>query len=152
MGETKPANNGTDGNEKDKKAIEIDGKPLRFVIVGIINTIIDFGIMNILKLAGLSTITANTISTGIAMMCSFFLNKKYTFHGAGNNYVREVILFFIFTMVGIWGIQNGAIYLITKYLPHFGLGDQLFANVAKLLASVFSLTWNYLTYNRFVFK
>ena len=86
------------------------------------------------------------------MMCSFFLNKKYTFHGAGNNYVREVILFFIFTMVGIWGIQNGAIYLITKYLPHFGLGDQLFANVAKLLASVFSLTWNYLTYNRFVFK
>ena len=152
MGETKPANNGTDGNKKDKKAIEIGGKPLRFVIVGVINTIIDFGIMNILKLAGLSTITANTISTGIAMMCSFFLNKKYTFRNAGNNYVREVILFFIFTMIGIWGIQNGAIYLITKYLPNFGLGDQLFANVAKLLASVFSLTWNYLTYNRFVFK
>lgn len=142
----------SDSVSEDKKSIEIGGKPLRFVIVGVVNTIVDFGIMNVLKLIGLPTIVANTISTGVAMVCSFFLNKKYTFRDAGDNYARQVILFFVFTMIGIWGIQNGAIYLITKYLPHFGLSDQLFANAAKLLASVFSLTWNYLTYNRFVFK
>lgn len=138
--------------DKHKKTAQVGGKPVRFIIVGAINTVIDFGIMNILKFIGLPIIAANTISTGAAMVCSFFLNKKYTFKDAGNNYAREVILFFAFTMIGIWGIQNGAIYLITTYLPHFGLSDQLFANVAKLLASVFSLTWNYLTYNRVVFK
>lgn len=150
MSEAKSTNN----SQKDevKESIQIGGKPVRFVIVGAINTVIDFGIMNILRFVGLPVIAANTISTGVAMVCSFFLNKKYTFRNAGSNYVRQVILFFAFTMIGIWGIQNGAIYLIATYLPHFGLSDQLFANVAKLLASVFSLTWNYLTYNRFVFK
>lgn len=150
MSETKPLNK-NEAND-NKKSIKIAGKPVRFIVVGVINTVIDFGIMNILKIVGLPTIAANTISTGVAMVCSFFLNKKYTFKDAGSNYVRQIVLFFVFTMIGIWGIQNGAIYLITAYLPHFGLSDQLFANAAKLLASVFSLTWNYLTYNRFVFK
>lgn len=127
-------------------------RPLRFIIVGGINTVIDFGLMNLLRLMGLPTITANTISTGVAMICSFFLNKKYTFRDAGDNYARQVVLFFICTMIGIWGIQNCGIYLITTYLPHFGLSDQLFVNVAKAGASILSLTWNYLTYQRIVFR
>ena len=48
--------------------------------------------------------------------------------------------------------QSGCIWLIETYLPRFGLPDWLFANAAKVIASVPSLTWNYLTYNRFVFR
>lgn len=127
-------------------------KPLRFVIVGVCNTILDFSLMNMFKLAGLNLIIANTLSTGISMVVSFFLNKKWTFRNAGQNYAKQVILFFIFTAIGIWVIQNFFIWLITTYLPHFGLSDQLFANAAKLVASIFSLAWNYLTYNRIVFR
>lgn len=127
-------------------------KPLRFIIVGVSNTVVDFALMNIFKLVGLNLIVANTISTGIAMIYSFFMNKKWTFRNAGDNYIRQVILFFLFTIIGIWVIQNGFMWLINTYVPHFGLSDQLFANIAKLAASVPSLTWNYLTYNRFVFK
>jgi len=107
--------------------------------------------MNLLSLAGLNLIIANTISTGIAMIYSFLMNKKWTFRNAGQDYLRQVILFFIFTAIGIWVIQNGLIILAQHYLPHFGLSDQVFNNLAKLGASVFSLTWNYLTYNHFVF-
>ena len=107
--------------------------------------------MNLLSLAGLNLIIANTISTGIAMIYSFLMNKKWTFHSAGQDYLRQVILFFVFTAIGIWVIQNGLIILAQHYLPRFGLSDQVFNNVAKLGASVFSLTWNYLTYNHFVF-
>lgn len=156
-------------NRPNKKTSEIEGeiaglveraegveqptrKPLRFVIVGAFNTILDFALMNIFKLVGLPTIVANTMSTGIAMVVSFFLNKKWTFRHAGKNYAREVILFFVFTAIGIWIIQNGCIWLIETYIPHFGLSDQMFANVAKLFASLPSLTWNYLTYDRFVFR
>lgn len=126
-------------------------RPLRFAIVGISNTVLDFTLMNLLSLAGLNLIIANTISTGIAMIYSFLMNKKWTFHSAGQDYLRQVILFFVFTAIGIWVIQNGLIILAQHYLPRFGLSDQVFNNLAKLGASVFSLTWNYLTYNRFVF-
>ena len=126
-------------------------QPLRFVIVGISNTVLDFTLMNLLSLAGLNLIIANTISTGIAMIYSFLMNKKWTFRNAGQDYLRQVILFFVFTAIGIWAIQNGLIILAQHYLPHFGLPDRVFNNLAKLGASVFSLTWNYLTYNRFVF-
>ena len=126
-------------------------RPLRFIVVGVSNTVLDFTLMNLLSLAGLSLIIANTISTGIAMIYSFLMNKKWTFRNAGQDYLRQVILFFIFTAIGIWVIQNGLIILAKHYLPRFGLPDQAFNNLAKLVASVFSLTWNYLTYNRFVF-
>jgi len=126
-------------------------RPLRFAIVGISNTVLDFTLMNLLSSAGLNLIIANTISTGIAMIYSFLMNKKWTFHSAGQDYLRQVILFFVFTAIGIWVIQNGLIILAQHYLPRFGLSDQVFNNLAKLGASVFSLTWNYLTYNHFVF-
>lgn len=143
----------TNDASKNTNAAEAPAKkPLRFVIVGISNTVLDFVLMNIFKFLGMSLLAANTLSTGIAMIYSFFMNKKWTFRNAGNNYIREVVLFFIFTIIGIWVIQNGCIWLIESYLPHFGLSDQLFANVAKLAASAPSLLWNYLTYDRFVFK
>ena len=95
---------------------------------------------------------ANIISTGIAMMSSFFLNKKWTFKSTGKNYVREVTLFFLFTIIGIWVIQTGFIWFIKEFVPHFGLPDVAFDNIAKIIASVPSLIWNYVTYNKIVFR
>ena len=135
-----------------KKLTTKDKKPLKFVIVGISNTVVDFLIMNILKFMGVNLIIANTISTGTAMVYSFFMNKKWTFRNAGKDYFRQVVLFFVFTIIGIWIIQNSFIWLIDKYVPTFGLPEQLFANLAKLAASVPSLIWNYITYNKIVFK
>lgn len=126
-------------------------KPLKFAIIGVANTGLDFLIMNILVLLGINAIIANTISTGLAMTFSFFMNKKWTFDSKSKNYVREIILFFVFTLFGLWVIQNGIIWLLVNYAPHFGLNDALFLNIAKLIASPISLTWNYLTYDRFVF-
>ncbi len=126
-------------------------KPLKFAIIGVANTGLDFLIMNILVLLGINAIVANTISTGLAMTFSFFMNKKWTFDSKSKSYVREIVLFFIFTLFGLWVIQNGIIWLLVHYAPHFGLGDALFLNIAKLIASPVSLTWNYLTYDRFVF-
>ena len=123
----------------------------RFVLVGGFNTVLDFGMMNVFRLF-LPLPVANMISTGIAMLVSFFLNKKWTFKSAGKNYAREVALFFLFTIIGIWVIQTGFIWLIKEFVPHFGLVDVVFDNIAKNIASVPSLIWNYVTYNKFVFR
>ena len=130
---------------------QIDKKPIRFVLVGISNTVLDFVVLNALLFCGINILFANTISTGIAMLYSFFMNKKWTFRNAGNNYIREVILFFIFTIIGIWIIQNGCIYSLNMVIPDLGLPEVIYNNAIKLSASIPSLTWNYLTYNRFVF-
>lgn len=130
---------------------KVDKKPIRFVLVGISNTVLDFLVLNILLFCKVNILFANTISTGIAMLYSFFMNKKWTFRNSGDNYVREVILFFIFTAIGIWVIQNGCIYLLNLIVPDFGLPEVIYNNAIKLAASIPSLTWNYLTYNRFVF-
>lgn len=125
---------------------------LRFIVVGAVNTVIDFGIFNILwKLVGLPVLVSNTISTGCAMVFSFFANKKFTFKSTSTDYRREVILFFIFTIVGIWLIQNLVIKGILLILPA-GWPVALSRNLAKILATLVSLIWNYITYDRIVFK
>lgn len=127
-------------------------KGIRFVVVGFINTALDFLILNALSAIGVNKIVANTLSTGIAMIFSFFMNKKWTFNSNSKKYLREMVLFFGFTLFGLWIIQNGVMWLVLNYAPHFGLPDWIFLNIAKLCASVPSLIWNYLTYDRFVFR
>lgn len=135
------------------KQFAVNSDQIRFVIVGIINTVLDFLLLNLLVgLLFLNPLIANIISTTIAMLFSFFANKRWTFRDAGENYARQVVLFFIFTLIGLYAIQNSLIMLIIAVVPHLGFSDQVFLNIAKLAASVGSLTWNYYTYKHFVFK
>lgn len=138
-------------------------KGFRFVVVGVGNTILDFALMNVFSLF-LPWILPNLFSTGIAMVSSFYFNKKWTFNSQNKSRQelrREIVLFFVFTIIGIWIIQTPLMYWIKNFsfihdafanvLPQFS-NDFLAANFAKVIASVASLTWNFLTYKNFVFK
>ena len=128
---------------KDEKA--------RFIAVGGINTVIDFGLLFILKGLGLPTISANMVSTTAAFCFSFFANKKYTFKTMNTNIKRELLLFVVVTLFGLWVLQNIVIYLVTVAISaHLPVLTTLF--IAKLCAIVVSLTWNYTLYSRVVFK
>lgn len=148
----KNASDSTDNNTDKLTNTVSASKPTKFVLVGIFNTGLDFGLMYIFQLF-LPLISANFLSTGISMVSSFILNKKWTFRNAGSNYLREVVLFFVFTAIGLWIIQNGCIWLIERIVPKdlFSSLFWFYPIFAKGLASIPSLTWNYLTYNRFVF-
>jgi putative flippase GtrA len=125
-------------------------KQFRFVLVGGIATIIDFGLLNLFNFFGWSPLIANTLSTGLAMVFSFFMNKKYTFQSDSKNYAREVALFIIFTLIGLWIIQNGIIQLLL--LIDIDLPEFVRLNGAKLVATLASMTWNYMMYNKVVFR
>lgn len=136
----------------------------KFVIVGIANTFLDFGLMNIFSLFLLAPIP-NFLSTGIAMISSFYFNKKWTFSSKTSSrkaLARQTLMFFIFTAIGIWIIQTPLMWAIStgflRIFPHFSLvffhhdfAKFFTENFAKVIASIFSLTWNFLTYKRFVF-
>jgi putative flippase GtrA len=141
---------------------------VRFGAVGLINTVLDFGIFNVgTKFLGLGVIPANTISTTIAMIFSFIANRKVVFVGHRGSPVKQAVAFLIVTAIGLYVIQNGIIHLLVKDYPgplHAvvadlrSAGDKHFSdgfyinNGAKLVGTVGSLIWNYFLYKRLVFK
>ena len=125
---------------------------IRFGLIGIINTALDFGLLFILKSIGLMATTANIFSTSIAFVFSFFANKKYTFRSSGTNIVREMILFVAVTLFGLWVLQTGVIWLVLPHLSKLLRSSEMGLLVTKLIATAVSMTWNYILYDKLVFK
>ena len=125
---------------------------IRFGLIGVINTALDFGLLFILKSVGLMATTANIFSTSIAFVFSFFANKKYTFRSSGTNIVREMILFVAVTLFGLWVLQTGVIWLVLPHLRKLLRSSEMGLLVTKLIATAVSMTWNYILYDKLVFK
>jgi putative flippase GtrA len=134
-----------------KELIAKHAEKIRFGLVGALNTASDFAILNILAVGfGVPVVLANTVSTGLCMVMSFFLNKKWTFKSTGKNYLREVVLFFVFTIIGMWVISNGIMALLVPMMPDWP--ELLRVSLPKVVATVASLIWNFLAYRYIVFK
>lgn len=131
--------------------IKNSSQKIRFVLVGGINTAIDFGLLFLLRSLGLPVITSNIISTTVAFCFSFFANKKYTFKSADTNIIREILLFVAITLFGLWVLQTIVIHLVTISFSGLRISDSLLLFIAKLIATVASLIWNYTMYSRVVF-
>lgn len=134
-----------------KQLLQKNSQVVRFGIVGSLNTAIDFGLLLLLTSAGLSPLVANSISSVSAFVFSFVANKKYTFKSTGANLQREIALFVAVTLFGLLVIQNTLIWLLQPVVASLGLDTQTSLVIAKLVATVASLTWNYVLYSRVVF-
>lgn len=129
-----------------------NSQKLRFIAVGGINTAIDFGFLFLLKMIGLPVIAANIGSTSLAFVFSFFANKKYTFKSSSKNVRRELVLFVLVTLTGLWLIQSSIIWLLMWLTNGTGYDESVRLLVAKLVATIASLTWNYVFYSKLVFS
>ena len=125
---------------------------IRFIIVGGVNTALDFGILFLLTFLGLDKIVANYFSTGIALIFSFFANQSFTFKHKEGNAKKQFILFLVITLFGLWVIQPIIISVSTTFLASYIPNEAINLFVAKLIATVASLIWNYILYSRIVFK
>lgn len=140
----------------------------RFGTVGVLNTLIDFTIFNLLTSRRIrwSYIRANLVSSTVAMTFSFLANKRAVFRAGGNTLVQAAA-FFAVTAFGLWVIQNVVMHLLTKrwqwpkklaaWTSRIGFGrvtSQAFIlkNGAKVASVLVTLIWNYLLYRNLVFK
>ena len=138
----------------------------RFGVVGIINTGLDFAILNILIYttgiySGAWLSVFNTISFGIAVINSYFLNKYWAFGTGGSVRTTEVSRFLTVSLIGLT-INTLIVYVLgTFFILSFRLSDGapfielaagLWDNLAKLAATAISLVWNFIGYKLFVFK
>ena len=130
--------------------MRISPQVIRFVIVGVLNTAIDVALLFLLTYLGVELWLANICSTSVALLFSFVVNRSFTFKSTGNP-LRQIVPFVAVTLIGLWVLQPLVLLGVTDLLN--GLwGEYMGLFVAKMLATVVSMTWNYLLYNRLVFK
>lgn len=130
----------------------------KFVVIGVVNTGVDFLILNLEMLAtGISSgpymLAQNAISFSIATINSYFLNKYWTFQDKSrSDKAKKFSQFLAVSVVGIV-INSSIVFLITTYVPPmFGTTSVLWANLAKVAATGISLIWNFTGYKFWVFR
>ncbi|REJ08937.1 GtrA family protein [Microbacterium bovistercoris] len=126
-----------------------DRRPLRFVIVGVLNTAVDFVLLFLLTALGMPVFFANIISTSVAFGFSFFANRSFTFRSGGDARV-QIVKFTIVTLVSLWLLQPAVIWAVSAIIGNL-FSDEVVLLIGKACATVVSMTWNYLLYARFVF-
>lgn len=122
----------------------------RFAAVGVVNTALDVALLFVLIEAGLNLWLANTLSTGVSLIFSFFVNRSFTFKSSGGT-LRQGFWFLIVTLFGLWVLQPLAMTL-TIELAEEMVGPPWLLLGAKGIATVVSMTWNYFLYSRLVFR
>ena len=145
-----------DSTEIDYK--HTGGQFLRFALVGLINTAIDYAILLLLSKAtgitgGNAIIPLNIISFSVATTNSYFLNKHWSFGDKSKvDAGKKVSLFLIVSIIGV--VINTAIVRIvtTNIQPLFNLSPREWLLGAKVIATGASLVWNFIGYKIFVFK
>lgn len=126
----------------------------KFGLVGVLNTAIDFGILNYLSsylhiTEGVQIIPIKATSFLVALANSYWWNKNWVFEG------KKKANMFTFAIVSIIGfsVNISVVYLFTSFITHPStVSDQLWLNIANVLATFLSLTWNFLGYRLIVFK
>ena len=139
----------------------------KFGLVGVLNTFIDFGCYNLLSsLVGLNLVQSNIISTSVAMTISFLANRRLVFKKRHTPMLKQAVLFFVVTAFGMYILQTGTIKILTEIwltpvglvlgmahaLNIWGYDGFLAKNSAKVIATLLSLTWNYIMYKKVVFS
>jgi len=135
-----------------EKFREKHGDKLRFAVVGGANTALDFILLFLFVNLGVDKILANYFSTGASLIFSFFANKSFTFKNKTGNAKKQFAAFLIVTITGLWVLQPIIIWIVTSALEVHISNDSILLFIAKLIATVGSLIWNYLLYSRLVFK
>lgn len=130
----------------------------KFVVIGVVNTGVDFLVLNLeMILTGITMgpfmLVQNTISFSIATVNSYFLNKYWTFQDrSGKEKGKKFSQFLAVSIVGV-AINSSIVFVITTYIPPMmGISSVLWANLAKVAATGVSLVWNFVGYKFWVFK
>jgi putative flippase GtrA len=130
----------------------------RFIIVGIINTVVDLGVLNLLIQVthtgerGFDFMLIKTTSFMVAVMNSYFLNRSWTFRATGRHksLVRSGSQFLIVSLIGAVVNVGTASYVATFVSPIAGM-EKLWPSAAALVGTAGSFIWNFIGYKYIVF-
>lgn len=145
-----------------KKLIAQFGK---FILVGIMNTLVDLIILNTETiLSGVKQGPGYAIQKGasflVAVIMSYFLNKKWTFQDnsqaeGGKKFSQFLFISVIGMIINVTVATLAVTYLkpiINSSLHLSFLTDQAWVSVGALCGTAIGLIWNFIGYKFIVFK
>lgn len=128
----------------DSKTEKLLIQIFKFVIVGGIATVIDFGILTLLKeLFGVNEIIANTISFTVSVIYNYIASMRWVFDvDKSKDQKKQFIIFITLSIVGL--ILNNIIMWLctTLLLIHYIIG--------KVFATVIVMVFNFITRKLFL--
>jgi putative flippase GtrA len=100
-------------------------RPLRFGVVGVVNTVLGLAIIFAAKaFLGLGDLAANLLGYGLGLVCSFVLNRSWTFRHEGRAFAafwRFGIAFavaYVLNLVTVFGLRDAM--AVNSYLAQAG--------------------------------
>ena len=133
---------------KKPKAKKEAKRFVKYGIVGVLGTIIDFGILNFLIFVmGWSSpfgkLLANVVSTGAAIISNFICHRSWTFPESQSRKKRtQLVQFTIVSIIGLL-LNTLVFYLASHYFFELFLPMTIAIQLAKATASAVILFWNF---------
>lgn len=131
----------------------------KFLLVGALNTFVDFGVLNILMLSfGVASGWPYAVFKGFSFSCSvvnsYFWNKFWTFEQKKTGILEkgEFLKFAIVAGTGFVLNVSIASFVVNVIGPQFGLSAEAWGNVGAFVAVLCVFMWNFLGYKLLVFK
>jgi putative flippase GtrA len=115
---------------------------LKFLVVGTVGFVVDFGTLNLLKLAfGFHLLVANTISFSLAVVSNFTWNRLWTYPDSRSKPIRSQLMQFFVVNIAGWGINTVVLWALAPVFQR--MVGELGYNIAKAIATVVVLFWNF---------
>ncbi|MCI8282014.1 MAG: GtrA family protein [Lachnospiraceae bacterium] len=129
-----------------KKQIALIKQIIKFGIVGVISTMLDYGLMIFFKeICSLHYLLASTLSYTISLLFNYVASMKYVFQSKEDTSKwKEFFIFTILCLLGM-GINQLVLWLIVEHAS-------LDYRISKIFATMVVMVWNFVTRKLFLEK
>ena len=128
------------------------GRFARFLTVGGLGTLLDFGLLSLLKAFGFPTLLANSLSFSVGVINNFTFNRLWTFADAKRvSWRKQLIQFRLVSLVGL-ALNNAIVLWLETPLGQL-LGQPKYGYLpAKMIATGVVVFWNYFSNRNWTFN
>lgn len=125
---------------------------VRFLTVGTLGTLLDFSLLTTLKLAGMPTLFANSISFTAGLLNNFTWNRLWTFRDCLRaDWRRQLAQYALVSLIGL--ALNNLIVISLEDLFGILLGRPKWGYLpAKVIATGTVVFWNYFANRTWTFR
>ena len=130
----------------------------KFAVVGVLNSGVDFGILNFLMLitavsSGGGFLAFKSVSVTLGVLNSYLWNKYWTFKTSNSaDARREFISFMVVTLIAVGVNVAGADVIVNVIGAPAGFSTKLWANIGAISGAGLTLVTNFFGYKFFGFK
>ncbi|MBM6689297.1 GtrA family protein [Collinsella tanakaei] len=112
---------------------------MKFGVVGVIATVIDFGVMIFLtEVFGINPVASATVSFTVSVIFNYLASMRYVFsHREGMSRQREFVIFIILSVIGL-AINDALMWVGTEMTP-------VDYRIVKVLATAVVMVWNFVS-------